>query len=376
MKVLDKVLGGETGEPSTADARAKLEDPTTRQKHIRELVKKGQKKISKASRITTGVGDVADFVLSTKEMVDLVLKSVPQAALAALPWAGVCLGLQVSNRPSIALALLTDTQMLQNPAQATRANLAGIAHVISRMDWYCALSEYLLKGHVDKSLESILPQLEKRVVELYRALLLFQMKSVCSYYRHQGLVFLRGLANLDDWDADLKAVTDAEDALQRDSDQHSKLQAKEALGRLVKSAEGREKLLGDLSRDVRELVAQNKTNNDEKCLQDLFVVDPQDDMEKIQRNKDALLDEAYKWVLHTDEYTAFTDWSHDGSGQPSCRLMWIKGGAGTGKTILLIGTIRELSGQPAGLTPSLSHFFCQGTNAALNSATATLRSLI
>lgn len=49
------------------------------------------------------------------------------------------------------------------------------------------------------------------------------MKSVCSYYRHRGLVFLRGLASLDDWDADLKAVTDAEDALRRDSDQYNQL---------------------------------------------------------------------------------------------------------------------------------------------------------
>ena len=105
MKILEKVLGGETSEPSTADARAKLEDPTTRQKHMKELVQKGQEKISKASRITAGVGDVADFILSAKEMVDLVLQSVPQAAPAALPWAGVCLGLQVSNRPSVVSSL-------------------------------------------------------------------------------------------------------------------------------------------------------------------------------------------------------------------------------------------------------------------------------
>jgi hypothetical protein len=53
--------------------------------------------------------------------------------------------------------------------------------------------------------------------------------------------------------------------------------------------------------------------------------------------------------------------------------MWIKGHAGTGKTMLLIG---KLSSQSAKLAPSVSHFFCQGTNAALNSATAILRSLI
>ena len=100
VEILEQVLGGETREPSAADLSAKLKDPTTRQMHMRELVHKGQEKISKASSITTGVGEVADFILSTKAMVDLVLQSVPQAAPAALPWAGVCLGLQVSNRPS------------------------------------------------------------------------------------------------------------------------------------------------------------------------------------------------------------------------------------------------------------------------------------
>ncbi|KAL2192580.1 hypothetical protein P885DRAFT_47293, partial [Corynascus similis CBS 632.67] len=58
------------------------------------------------------------------------------------------------------------------------------------------------------------------------------------------------------------------------------------------------------------------------------------------------------------------------------RLLWIKGHAGTGKTMLLMGIIRELSSQPAKLVPCVSYFFCQGINGALNSATATLRSLI
>ncbi len=98
------------------------------------------------------------------------------------------------------------------------------------MDWYCSLTEHLLnKDNVvigNESFESILQRLEKTVVTLYKALLLYQMKSVCSYYQSQGLVFLRGLANLNDWDGDLKSVTDAEIALQKDSDQYNKQHAK------------------------------------------------------------------------------------------------------------------------------------------------------
>ena len=85
-----------------------------------------------------------------------------------------------------------------NPAKATKSNLVGITHVVSRMNWYCALTEHLLiKSNIieigNESFEAILHQLEERVIALYKALLLYQMKSVCSYYQIQGLNYLRGL---------------------------------------------------------------------------------------------------------------------------------------------------------------------------------------
>ncbi|KAH8684812.1 WD40-repeat-containing domain protein [Tricladium varicosporioides] len=365
VKTLTKVLIAnipETVASRAGDISAELEDPSKRQKYMKDLVKEGQSKVATASKITKGVGDVAQFILSAKGMIDAAIQNIPQAAL---PWAGVCVGLQI----------------LLNPAKAIKSNLAGIIHVVSRMDWYCALTEHLLdKSNSeigDESFESILRQLEEKVIALYKALLQYQMKSVCSYYyRNPAFVFLRGLANLDDWDGDLKSVTDAEETLRGDLDRYNSQYMKSSLGQLIKRAEERELILGDIRQDVRQLIAQHNANNDEKCLQDLYVVDPQDDMEKIEKNKDKLLDGAYKWILDTKEYAALTNWSKDMSNQPSRQLMWIKGHAGTGKTMLLIGIIRELSSQSAKLAPSVSHFFCQGTNAALNSATATLRSLI
>jgi hypothetical protein len=253
------------------------------------------------------------------------------------------------------------------------------------MDWYCNLTELLLnKDNIvvgNKSFETILQQLEKTVVALYKALLLYQMRTVCSYYRNQGLVFLRGLANLDDWDGDLKSVTNAEVALQKDSDQYNSQHAKSSLGRLVELAETMKSLLGDVRQTLRDFIdLQKETQMDEedtKCRRELFVVDPQDDMETIEKKKDGLLEDAYKWILATKEYAAFTDWSGEKSPLPPCRLLWINGHAGTGKTMLLIGIVRELSDQPAALSPNVSHFFCQGTgDKTHNNATAILRSLI
>ncbi len=98
VKTLEQILGGETGEPSPTDRLAEMKDPIKRQKHMRELVRRGQDRISNVSKITTKVGEIADFILSSKGIVSLTLQNVPQAAPAALPWAGVCLGLEVRKR--------------------------------------------------------------------------------------------------------------------------------------------------------------------------------------------------------------------------------------------------------------------------------------
>jgi hypothetical protein len=59
-------------------------------------------------------------------------------------------------------------------------------------------------------------------------------------------------------------------------------------------------------------------------------------------------------------------------------LLWIKGDPGKGKTMLLIGIIKELLQQLKSASDSvlLSYFFCQGTDSKLNNATAVLRGLI
>lgn len=99
VKVLERVLCSEASKDQASDVAnvaAELKDPSQRQIHMQRLVKEGKAKVARASKITKAVGDFVGAILEVKPMVDLAIQGIPQAAPAALPWAGVCVGLQVS----------------------------------------------------------------------------------------------------------------------------------------------------------------------------------------------------------------------------------------------------------------------------------------
>ncbi len=140
------------------------------------------------------------------------------------------------------------------------------------------------------------------------------------------LVFLRGLLSLDNWNDDLKNVTDMETAVRNDANQYVEEHTRAILGTVANHAKGMEKLLQDLLQDIRDFISTQKDlrrdDMETACRRDLRVVDPQHDMERIEKSKDELLDDAYKWILDTPQYSAFTNWDDI----PQCRrLLWVKG---------------------------------------------------
>jgi len=259
------------------------------------------------------------------------------------------------------------------------------------MDWYCVLTDQLLSNVNEDSIanianeagspKSVPKQLEQKVVDLYKAILLYQMKSVCSYYRNQYKEFFLNLVDLKDWDGARTDVESAENTLKEDWEQYRKVQAMDLWGSLVEITGKNQSQLMDIGQTLKEVIALQKVtrmdDEKQKCLHDLRVVTPQDDMTRIEKEKEELLNDAYDWIFKDEKYAAFTNW--DELGPPPCRLLWIKGDAGTGKTMIMIGIIRELSNQSAVLAPTLSYFFCQDQGKAdppMNNATTTLRSLI
>jgi len=116
------------------------------------------------------------------------------------------------------------------------------------------------------------------------------------------------------------------------------------------------------------------TDEDHHCLADVLLADPRHEKIRIERTKGGLLSDSFRWILDNSE---FQRWREDKQSQ----LLWIKGDAGKGKTMLMIGITDELQEQVArsgksSATEVLSYFLCQGTDSRLNTATATLRGII
>jgi hypothetical protein len=109
IQTLANILKTKASEESISDAdhvAAELKDPSKRQTYMKMLVEEGHARFVKASRITEGVGRFAKAILAVKPIMDLVIQNIPQAAPAALPWGGVCVGLQVSIHHCIVLCQL------------------------------------------------------------------------------------------------------------------------------------------------------------------------------------------------------------------------------------------------------------------------------
>ncbi|KAK1776004.1 NACHT domain-containing protein, partial [Copromyces sp. CBS 386.78] len=213
-------------------------------------------KTEKEAKVKESLGVAVDIVLSAKNIISAAIQAVPQAALA---WTGICIALE----------------MLANPIKETEANRKGIDYVVKRMDWYWNLSTSLLRGPTNSisELDGMRGELENQIVDLYKALLSYQIKSVCAYYRNRGLVFLRDMITLDDWKADLGTIQDAENCFQNDTQTYTNQQVTSRLEQLVSYA---------------------MSEKDQQSLKHLRLTDPRDDKVRIERTKGGLLQDSYR----------------------------------------------------------------------------------
>ncbi|WPJ60419.1 hypothetical protein SMAC4_13266 [Sordaria macrospora] len=316
-----------------------------RRHQMTQLIDAGLAKTEREANMKESCGEVVDVVLSVKNIISAAIQAVPQAALA---WTGICIALE----------------MLANPIKATEANRKGIDYVVKRMDWYWNSSKSLLRPTNISELDGMRGELKIQIVGLYKAFLSYQIKSVCAYYRTRGLAFLQDIVKLDDWNAYLVAIQDAEKRFDTDAKTYITRKGTSYLEQLVSY--------------IRHQKIQQMSEKDQQCLKHLRLTDPRDDKVRIERTKGGLLQDSYRWVLNNAD---FQQWRDD----PQHRLLWIKGDPGKGKTMLLCGIINELysiinevdqADTANARHCNVAYFFCQATDSRINNAAAVLRGLI
>jgi hypothetical protein len=100
--------------------------------------------------------------------------------------------------------------------------------------------------------------------------------------------------------------------------------------------------------------------------------DPEKVKLRLKATKGEVLRQAISWILRHDRYVRLRK-------DDQMRLLWIRGGAGKGKTMVSIGLIDELLNSPS--TPmcertTVIYFFCQNADQQLNTAESVVKGLI
>ncbi|EXJ81654.1 hypothetical protein A1O1_07719 [Capronia coronata CBS 617.96] len=120
-------------------------------------------------------------------------------------------------------------------------------------------------------------------------------------------------------------------------------------------------------------LSTSHTNDDidRACLRALRCPDSLAVKHRLKENKDKLVHKSFDWILKDPQYLRWQDESDVG-------LLWIKGGAGKGKTMMSIGLIEVLEEQSRQMADSYAviYFFCQDADYELNTIDAIIKGLI
>ncbi|KAF5585063.1 heterokaryon incompatibility protein het-E-1 [Fusarium pseudoanthophilum] len=295
-----------------------------RWRQMQRLVEIGLSKTETEAKIYEKVNDGLELFGTVRALVEPAVSAVPQAAI---PWVGVCFILEV----------------ISNPAKQPGS--------ISEQD------------DEETALTKLRLELQPLVLDLYLKFLAYLIESVCYFQKNRAAAFLKSVVNIDYWSGKLKDIEASEKEFDKQSQQYNTTESRDRLKTLIIGVKSIERAID------RQTEQQKKLNEDESnrlCLRALYTTNPLYDKERIEEEKGGLLSHCYSWIFLTE---GFQTWQQDSD----CRLLWIKGDPGKGKTMLLCGIIDRLDETTPGL---ISCFFCQATRSHQNSATAVLRGII
>ncbi|QPC74675.1 hypothetical protein HYE68_005427 [Fusarium pseudograminearum] len=323
--------------------------PQEKWDQMRKTAEEGLQTTERSTEIQGKIHEVFELATPIKGIIDRIMPTVPQAQV---PWLAVSLTFEIFSKP------------FKEPG----INRAGLLDVISKIREYMSLSDYLVD---DNGLQSDLHRkLEKDTVELYKALLSYQIKSIYCFHKNELKRFFRNVFKIDDWSSQLDAIKAAESLVWEDVKKFQNQVMVDHLRKQSSDAQSSLKALTEMSMGMRHLIRDQQEREIEKdnkqCRQHLKQTDPSLDKERILDTKGNLLRESYGWVI---DHPQFQDWKTN----VHRRRLWIRGEAGKGKTMLLCGIIEELEKDPF---HRLCYFFCQATDEKLRDGKCVLRGLL
>ena len=162
-------------------------------------------------RITQAVA----ILNGVKLWIDEAVQASPQASIA---WATICLGLPFVTKP----------------AAADKANHSGFIYITSRMRYYVTLEGLMLHQNQEAALHK---EFELHVIDLYRSVLDFQIRSVLRFFRSTLENWGRDLGSGESW-VELRAEVERLERMVNNESQHiSVLSSRQELEKLAKEAE-------------------------------------------------------------------------------------------------------------------------------------------
>jgi hypothetical protein len=264
------------------------------------------------------IAQAAKFVLSAKGLIDSAVKSSPAASIA---WAGVCIILPV----------------LTNPSTADKANRDGFTCVTTRMCYYTELEPLLLST----SAENLIVARKEHIIDLYKYILEFQLRSVLRFYRCSFRNFGRDLFQSKTWEDMQNAIKGLENSVRQDFKQIHDWESIKKLESLNTQAEKSsasmkqllslaEKQVGVLTEQlqVQQKIAQRMFSQDEeKCHQLFRLTDESNESYETYKSRiEERLSGTCQWFL---DHENFQKWLEQDSG-----LLMVSADPGCGKSVL------------------------------------------
>jgi ankyrin repeat protein len=157
------------------------------------------------------IAQAAELVQWTKDWIGNAVQAAPAASVT---WAGVCL----------ILPLLT------NPKTADEANGDGFTYVTTRMRYYTALEPLLLRLCRGSGIsDDLVVEAQAHIVDLYKNILDFQIRSVLGFYRSWVGTVARDVVRHEKWEERRQAIVDLEATVNRDLTQMNSLESRQEL---------------------------------------------------------------------------------------------------------------------------------------------------